>query len=496
VSNQAPPGTPVDARAIDAFRDRADRFIADLDEEFYLHYAGLKETLDVEEVYERYEELTRLDTARQMEGAPTELWRFACEGFLGNLTREHQAKVARVEAELEATVDGATIPYRMLRVAMSNEPDRDKRQRLEETRVRLLDENLNPVYLDAAQIDREAVTRLGAPNYYELYKRFGFRLDALADECRELLDETETLWEVAGDKLFRSRLGLPLDEARAWDVVRLFRAPELDESYPQDQMVPALEATLAELGIDLRAQDNVHLDLDARPSKTPRAFCAPIEVPGKVMLVIQPIGGKDDWEALFHEAGHTEHYAHTSAELPMEDRRLGDMAVTEGWAMLMQHLVTEPAWLNRRLNVPRPRDLAADGATSLLYLVRRYAAKLLYEIEFFQAEDVTQMQSRYFELLSDALKIPVNPESYLDDIDGSFYVIGYLRSWAFEAQLREYLRGELGNEWFAKRDAGDLLRELWSLGQGPTADALLKDVTGATLEMASVTARVREGLAA
>jgi oligoendopeptidase F len=493
VSNQAP---PLDARAIDAFRDRADRFIADLDEEFYLHYAGLKETLDVEEVYERYEELTRLDTARQMEGAPAELWRFACEGFLGNLTREHQAKVARVEAELEATVDGQTIPYRMLRVAMSNEPDRDKRQRLEETRVRLLDENLNPVYLDAAEIDRRAVTELGAPNYYELYKRFGFRLDELADECRELLDETEKLWEREGDKLFRSRLGLPLDEARAWDVVRLFRAPELDESYPQDQMVPALEATLAELGIDLRSQENVHLDLEARPSKTPRAFCAPIEVPDKVMLVIQPIGGKDDWEALFHEAGHTEHYAHTRADLPTEDRRLGDMAVTEGWAMLMQHLVTEPAWLNRRLNVPRPRDLAADGATSLLYLVRRYAAKLLYEIEFFQAEDVTQMRSRYFELLTDALKIPVNPESYLDDIDGSFYVTGYLRSWAFEAQLREYLRGELGNEWFAKRDAGDLLRELWSLGQGPTADELLKDVTGATLEMASVAARVREGLAA
>ena len=48
-------------------------------------------------------------------------------------------------------------------------------------------------------------------------------------------------------------------------------------------------------------------------AKSPRAFCAPIEVPGKVMLVIQPIGGKDDWEALFHEAGHTEHYAHTNA---------------------------------------------------------------------------------------------------------------------------------------------------------------------------------------
>jgi hypothetical protein len=178
----------------------------------------------------------------------------------------------------------------------------------------------------------------------------------------------------------------------------------------------------------------------------------------------------------------------------MEARRLGDMAVTEGWAMLMQHLVTEPAWLNRRLDVPRPRDLAYDGAVSLLFFVRRYAAKLLYEIEFFQADDVASMRPRYYEVLTDALKIPVNAESYLDDIDGSFYVIGYLRSWAFEAQLREFLRGEFGKEWFARREAGELLQELWSLGQGPTADDLLRDVTGAKLEMAAVADRIREGL--
>jgi hypothetical protein len=332
------------------------------------------------------------------------------------------------------------------------------------------------------------------PNYYELYKRFGFKLDEVAAECQEVLDETERLWEREGDKLFRSRLGIGLDEARPWDVVRLFRAPELDKLYPNDQMLPALEHTLTDLGIDLRSQENVHLDLDARPSKSPRAFCAPIDVPGKVMLVIQPIGGKDDWEALFHEAGHTQHYANTNGDLPMEARRLGDMAVTEGWAMLMQHLVTEPAWLNRRLDVPCVEELAHDGAVSLLYFVRRYAAKLLYEIEFFQAENVPTMRSRYAEILGDSLKLPVNPESYLDDIDGSFYVTGYLRSWAFEAQLREFLRSELGNDWFAKRDAGDLLRELWSLGQEPTADQLLKDVTGAKLEMASVAERIREGL--
>jgi hypothetical protein len=483
-------------RELDTFRDDADRFIAELDEEYYLHYAGHKETLEIEAIYERHEELTRLETAQRLEGAPTELWRFACEGYLGNLTREHQERLAQVEAELEVTVDGKQIPYRMLRVVMSNEPDRDRRERLERARLRLLDEELNPVYLDAARIDREAVGKLGSPNYYELHKRFGFRLDELAAECNGLLDETERLWEDAGERLFRERLGIGLADARPSDVARLFRAPELDQSYPSDRMLPALEATLRDLGIDIGSQSNVHLDIEQRPGKSPRAFCSPIEVPGKVMLVIQPIGGHDDWEALFHEAGHTEHFANTSADLPMEARRLGDMAVTEGWAMLMQHLVDEPAWLNRRLDVPRVGQIANAAATSLLYFVRRYSAKLLYEIEFFQADDPASMSPRYAELLTEALKIPANPESYLDDIDGSFYVTGYLRSWAFEAQLRDFLRSELGNDWFARRDAGDLLRELWSLGQGPTAEELLRDVTGAKLEMASVADRVREGLAA
>ncbi len=490
---------PTDAptsRELDAFREDADRFIAELDEEYYLHLAGHKETLELEAIYERHDELTRLETARRLAGAPVELRRFACEGYLGNLTRSHQEQLARVESSLEASVDGEQVPYRMLRVVMSNEPDRDRRERLERARLALLDEQLNPVYLDAARIDREAVRELGAANYYELYKGFGFRLDELAAQCSDLLDETESLWEQAGDSLFRERLGIGLADARPADVARLFRAPELDRSYPSDQMLPALEATLRDLGIDLASQENVHLDIEQRPGKSPRAFCSPIEVPGKVMLVIQPIGGHDDWSALFHEAGHTEHYAHTSADLSMEAKRLGDMAVTEGWAMLMQGLVDEPAWLNRRLDVPRVAKIANAAGASLLYFVRRYSAKLLYEIEFFQADDPQAMRPRYAELLTEALKLPANPESYLDDIDGGFYVTGYLRSWAFEAQLRDFLRGELGSDWFARRDAGDLLRELWSLGQGPTAEELLRDVTGAQLEMGAVADRAREGLAA
>ena len=491
---------PLQQGEIDAISADADRFISELDEESYLHFAGHKETYELASIYERHERLTQLDTALSL-GASVdgdrrrrELWKFACSGYLGNFVSEEAERVAELEATLTATVDGEEIPFRMLRPRLMNEEDRDVRERVEAARNELTDEHLNALQLQAAQVVQRETRRLGADSYADLYRSFGFPLDDLAEQCRRLLADTEDLWVEAGDRFFRSRVGIGLGEIKRWDVGRAWRGADWDAAFPPDRMVPALEGTLADLGIDLRAQRNVHLDLEQRPNKTPRAFCAPIEVPGRVMLVIQPTGGKDDWEALFHEAGHTEHYAHASASLGMEARRLGDMAVTEGWAMLLQHLVTEPAWLNRRLDVPRVEELAHDGAVSLLYFVRRYAAKLLYEIEFFQAADMTQMRGRYAEILGDSLKLPVNPESYLDDIDGSFYVTGYLRSWAFEAQLREFLRGELGNDWFAKRDAGELLRELWSLGQGPTADELLKDVTGARLEMAAVADRIREGL--
>jgi hypothetical protein len=104
------------------------------------------------------------------------------------------------------------------------------------------------------------------------------------------------------------------------------------------------------------------------------------------------------------------------------------------------------------------------------------------------------MRPRYVEILGDALKIEPSATDYLGDIDSGFYVSAYLRSWALEAQLREFLREKFGETWFARREAGSLLRELWAEGQRWTAEELLKEVTGATLEMESVATRIRENL--
>jgi hypothetical protein len=493
---------PLSQREIDGIRADADRFIAELDEEAYLHFAGIKDTYDLVPIYERHENLTQLDTALSL-GASVdgsrnrrELWRFACEGYLGNFVREESERVAELEATLKARVDGEDVPYRMLRPRIGNEEDRGARARLEQARNELTETELNPLYLHSTQVVHRETERLGAPSYTELYRGFEYPLDDLAEQCRSFLDSTERLWEDAGDRFFRSRIGLGLGEIERHDVSRVWRGVQWDAAFPKNRMVPALEATLADLGVDLRAQANVELDLEERANKSPRAFCVPIEIPERVILVIKPQGGPDDWRALFHEAGHTEHFAHTSSSLSVEQKRLGDNAVTEGWAMLIEHLTIDPAWLERRLDFPRPHEFAAEGATQLLWLLRRYCAKLLYEVEFHAGADVTTMRSRYVELLTDALKVAPSDTDYLADIDDGFYASQYLRAWAFEAQLRSYLREAFGNAWFTRHDAGSLLRELWEEGQKPSADELLAEVTGATLELDAAADRVREALAA
>ena len=491
---------PLSQRQLDELSADADRFIAELDEEVYLHYAGHKETFELTPIYERHEELTKLDTALRLgasvNGRRTvrELWRFACEGYLGNFVREEAERAAELEATLTVTVDGEQIPYRSLRPTIMNEADRGRRERLERARNELTEEHLNPLHLHAAEVVHRETANLGAPSYLELYRGFSYPLDDLAEQCRAFLDSTEPLWEEVGDRFFHGRVGLGLGEVERWDVARVWRAVEWDSGFPGELMVPALEASLADLGVDLRSQDNVHLDLEDRPAKAPRAFCCPIEVPDRVMLVLKPTGGADDWRALFHEAGHAEHFAHTSRELAVEERRLGDNAVTEGWAMLLEHLTADPVWLERRLDFPRPREFAADGAVQLLWMLRRYSAKLLYEVELHSTDDVPAMRARYVDLLHGALKVEPSGTDFLDDVDEGFYASQYLRAWAFEAQIRGYLRDRFGKAWFTRRHAGSLVRELWAEGQKPTADEILADVSGQSLELEAVAARIREAL--
>jgi hypothetical protein len=480
--------------AVDTYRARLEEMTAEVMEEHYLHASGRKRTFEISAVYERYADLTTLEQARALaSGAPVELHRFACEAYLGDGTKQLSEEIANAEATLVVPVDGDDVPYREVTPQLLNEPDRDRRRRLYDARCAVTAEHMNPLHERADARARELVGDLGAGSTLELYEAFGYDPRGLHRSTEAFLADTDAIYRRSIDTELRRRIGVPLAEARPPDLARMWRAPELDAAFPTERALPALRETLAALGIDLDAQTNVELDVEARPGKRPRAFCAPIRVPGRVVLVMLPQGGQDDYRALFHEAGHAEHFAGMPADLPAEDRLLGDNAVTEGFAFLFEHLLADPAWRRARMGDEVP-EYARFAALYKLFLIRRYAAKLAYELELHGGASRDRLPARYAELLSDAVGVPYPETDYLEDVDEGFYCTSYLRAWAFDARLADHLRARFGRSWFGEPGAGELLREMWALGQSLRAEELLRRVAGADLDFAVLTAEAETGL--
>jgi hypothetical protein len=480
---------------LESYARDCERFVGEMDREYYLHFAGHKEDFEIEQIYEEHADLFQrevvADLREQLSSGPEGeerrvryLLELAVGGLLGRETKREEAELAEREAALELEVNGDRLPYRQSAVTQANEADPGRRAAIEEARLQALDSELNKLHLRALERAHEVARELGWSSYRDMnadLKRID--LEALERQTTAFLDATSGAYAPTIEPHLRSQVGLELGELRRSDLPYFFRARGFDGMFPAGGLVAALRQTLAGLGIALDQQQNVRLDTEQRPLKSPRAFCAPVRVPDEIYLVISPQGGRDDYAAMFHEAGHAEHYAHVDPSMPFEYRHLGDNSVTEGFAFLLEHLTEDPAWLEATLGVTEVEEYAGYVRASKLVFLRRYAAKLSYELQLHGGErPLSEMPDTYAGLLGDALSVDWPSRTWLSDVDPGFYVANYLRAWAFETRLRHLLRERFGREWFSEPAAGDLLRDIWREGQRLDADELLAQATGERID--------------
>jgi hypothetical protein len=460
------------------YRADADQFMEELMREHYLHFSGQKDEFEIEPIYERHAELYSRGAVDELRGTGNrELLMFAVQGLIGQETKAEEAELARREAALEIEVDGETIPLRQSPVAQANERDPERRLRIERARLELAERELTPLQVQMHERAAAITSELGWSSMLELCEDLsGIDLAALEQQTDALLGDTEETYEPTVEPELQKHLGIGFGELRRADIPAFFRAPSLDAAFPPERAIPALRQTLAGMGIDIDAQPNVFLDAELRPTKTPRAFCAPVRVPSEVYLMISPQGGRDDTETLLHEAGHTEHFAHVTPGLPFERRFLGDNSFTEAFAFLFQYLAEEPAWLEEVLGVDAAPLAGYAKAVKLIFL-RRYSAKLGYERRLHAAgADLAEMPDEYARRLSAAVHVEWPRESWIADVDPFFYAACYIRAWATERTLRAHLVDQFGERWFTEPAAGDVLKRIWSKGQRALAEELLEEL--------------------
>jgi hypothetical protein len=502
---------------LDAYRRTAETFQTELMREYYQHYAGLKDTFEIEPIYARADELFTRDAVQALRelddrapGAGDErrqarmLLDFAVEGYVGEATKAVEEDLARTEAALTIEVGGERLGFREAPVAQANEPDAERRAEIERAVLAATREDLGAYYQELIESQHACARELGWASYADMCAHCkGIDLKALSEQTAAFSAASAASYPQILDPELRRTLGIGLDELRRADLPRFFRAVEHDRHFPAGGLTESFADTMAGLGTDVSTQPGVTFDIGSRPNKAPRAFCAPVRVPGEVYLVVAPVGGWDDYVTLFHEGGHTEHTAHVDAGLPFEFRCLGDNSVTETYAFVIQHLVEDPEWLSRRLGIDDASELVAHAKAQRLVYLRRYAGKLAYELELHgeglegapEPNGATGTRSgwealaaRYSELLGDAVKIKWPTETFLADVDPGFYCACYLRAWALETHLRAYLRERFGAAWFESPEAGEVLRGLWRDGQRLDAEELLGELTGARLDFGAVLA--------
>jgi hypothetical protein len=471
---------------LDAYRADAEEFVSSLDREYYLHFAGLQDEFDIESIYERHAELFSRDNVQRLreEGTP-QLLEFAVQGLMGRATKAEAAELARREAALEIEVDGETMPYRQAAVVQVNEPDPERRLAIERARLDAGERELEPLLRETLERTHALTAELGWPNMRAMCEELsGIDLVALERQTSAFLDATEGTYEPIVSGPLERELGFGFERLRRSDFSYFFRAASLDSAFTDARLLDSLSQTLEGLALH---PPGVKLDVEQRPKKTPRAFCSPVRVPDEVYLVIARRGGRDDFETLFHEAGHAQHFAHMPASLPMEHRYLGDNSITESFAFLFQHLTQSTAWLRARLDVTDPEPIEAQARAAKLVFLRRYAAKLAYELELHSAPPALDpLREVYARRLGDALHVEWSPQSWLSDVDPFFYAAAYIRAWALETHVRRLLVERFGELWFEEPEAGGFLKTLWAQGQSMRGDELLAELTGEELDFGAL----------
>ena len=75
-------------------------------------------------------------------------------------------------------------------------------------------------------------------------------------------------------------------------------------------------------------------------------------------------------------------------------------------------------------------------------------------------------------------------------MDAGFYSADYLRAWVRSAQLRAYLRREVGEDWWRREGTGEFLRGLFREGTRPTTEEIARRIGFDPLDTAPLVAEL------
>ena len=490
--------------SVERLRRDGEAFTQELSREYYLSLSGLKPEAQIQPLYRKYKALfteESLDVAREMFAGSAEGsddWRSARILLDWQVDSQSARQLAALDEreiawENDAVVrlaDGREIPYQRIAIEMANSTDRAERAMMETARVAVVAGGLAPLKKERFQRERDITEAVGLASGYNATWELlsGISLASLRQECEALLRDTQAMWDEVASSVVKRVLGMELRETTRADARALFRAREFDEFFPERDMETTIRRQVGEMGIDSDAGGHIIFDTGEREGKRARAFCSPVKVPEEVYLVLRPHGGQTDWTTFLHELGHALHFAYMRPDHPMEFRWMGDNSVTEGYAMLFDHLMQDAGWLTRYTGLEKKNtaEFLRSAGFEELHFLRRYCAKLMYETQLYGGDvPWDSLPDLYVELLTGATGFQYARADAFVDVDPRYYSARYLRAWQHQALLTETLVEKYDADWWRNPRCGPwMVEQLFGEAQRELAQEQAQRVSGKSLSFA------------
>lgn len=304
-----------------------------------------------------------------------------------------------------------------------------------------------------------------------------YDLIALARDAEELLILTDEPYREKVLKWVSSTIGREPGEVSHLHMLGILSADSFRIPMTEPQILSILRELLEPLGLWGQVGRSIHLDASSRPGKAKTSRCVPLRVPHEIYVMLEPNSGFASLEAALHEMGHALHLANVDPSLPYPYRHLArSHSLSECFAFLFEALTRDPDFLVDLLGLPRAEatSLCLEKALKHLYVVRRYGAKLAFQVRYFQEKEEDRDLSTYSLWMHRATGFLYEPEEALLELEEEIYSADYLRAWAGEVLLRGHLQSLFGKKWYRSPEAGQYLRILWSQGEREELESLLE----------------------
>jgi hypothetical protein len=458
----------------------------ELQNEARLVRAGLKTEQDTASIAERYAWLYSDETLGAV-GEPVSEERrrvrdAVLQGIIERRTAAQQDRLSTFYAQALAPVGGERVPFYTAQAELGREHDPRRREALGEGTAAVM-ADADELHLELEGTVQEVIRGFGMGDYTAFWSaQRGVDYDSLRDELVRVADAAEGRYRAWVEPRIEAA-GREFGSCPNWHLPYIRGLPEHDAVFPEDGFEPAMRRTFDDIELELFSVASIHIDLDDRPSKNPRASVWVPEAGWEVHLLVRPRGGNADYAAFLHEAGHALHFGLTDMTIGWPLANVGrSLAYAELWSFLIERIGHDPEWIAQATGVGDAvaEQIATDQAGVDLMLFMRYVGKLCAELELYAGDPLDAARGRriYEAATTARTGFQYDPRAWQFDRDPGYYSADYLRAWLAEAALDQRLRDWFGERWWAVPEAGAWLREQWRRGSEPEAEELVDEAGG------------------